>query len=61
MGNRLGHLHEAFKKLNVLICDGNKGVRTSFLYETDPVGLKDQPKFLNARARSKRNFRREIF
>ena len=45
MGNRLGHLHRAFKKLNE-IC--GTGVRTSFLYETDPVGLKAQRKFLNA-------------
>ena len=45
VGNRLGHLHRAFKKLNE-IC--GTGVRTSFLYKTDPVGLKAQRKFLNA-------------
>ena len=45
VGNRLGHLHRAFKKLNEFC---GTGVRTSFLYETDPVGLKAQRKFLNA-------------
>ena len=45
VGDRLGHLHRALKQLS-RFCQNE--VRTSFLYETDPVGLKSQPKFLNA-------------
>ncbi len=47
LGDRAAHLHRAVQALGAI----GKVVDTSFLYETEPVLLEDQPLFLNAACR----------
>lgn len=49
LGDRLGRLREALERLGRL--DGVRLERVSAVYETEPVGVKDQPPFLNLAAR----------
>ncbi len=44
LGHRARHLHEAVRRIGTL----GTVTDTSFLYETEPVLLEDQPRFLNA-------------
>jgi 2-amino-4-hydroxy-6-hydroxymethyldihydropteridine diphosphokinase len=46
VGDRLHHLQRAVKALGEL--PGTSVKKLSAVYETEPVGLKDQPTFLNA-------------
>ena len=45
-GDRLGHLRAAVAELNAMLDIEVR--KTSGVYETEPVGKKDQPEFLNA-------------
>ena len=45
LGNRVGQLREAMARLEAAA--GVRVVRESGVYETEPVGVTDQPKFLN--------------
>ena len=47
LGDRAAHLHQAVQALGAI----GKVADTSFLYETEPVMLEDQPLFLNAACR----------
>lgn len=47
-GNRLSYLHSALKKIADLA--ETRLVRVSSIYETDPVGVREQPMFLNLTA-----------
>ena len=47
LGDRAAHLHQAVQALGTI----GKVADTSFLYETDPVLLEDQPLFFNAACR----------
>lgn len=47
LGDRAGYLHQAVQALGAL----GRVVDTSFLYETNPVLLEEQPRFLNAACR----------
>jgi len=49
LGDRLGRLREAVERLGRL--DRVAVERVSAVYETDPVGVTDQPRFLNLAAR----------
>lgn len=46
LGDREGAIHEAFRRL-CRVCDG---MRLSSIYETDPMYVVSQPRFLNAAA-----------
>jgi 2-amino-4-hydroxy-6-hydroxymethyldihydropteridine diphosphokinase len=48
LGDRAAYLTEALRRLHAL--DGIAVDRVSAVYETDPVGYTDQPKFLNMAA-----------
>jgi len=45
LGDRVAHLREAIARLNAAI--GVRVLRESHIYETEPVGMTDQPRFLN--------------
>ena len=45
LGDRVAHLREAIARLNAAI--GVRVLRESRIYETEPVGITAQPKFLN--------------
>ena len=49
LGDRLGRLREALERLGQV--DGVRVERVSAVYESEPVGVKDQPRFLNLAAR----------
>ncbi len=44
LGDRVGHLREAMARLNAA---GVRVLRESRVYETEPVGVREQPRFLN--------------
>jgi len=44
LGDRLGHLQFGARHLEMLVSD----LRVSSVYDSEPVGLLDQPRFLNA-------------
>jgi 2-amino-4-hydroxy-6-hydroxymethyldihydropteridine diphosphokinase len=46
LGDRERHLHEALASLTTLV----RELRVSTFHDTDPVGVGDQPRFLNAAA-----------
>lgn len=46
LGDRLANLKAAVAAMRTTV--GVESVRTSSVYETDPVGVEDQPMFLNA-------------
>ena len=46
LGSRAGNLRFALQKLNAL--ENTRVIRTSFLYETEPCYVTEQPTFLNA-------------
>lgn len=48
IGDREENLHAAIRALSLL--PDTKHIKTSFIYETEPVGYADQPMFLNAAA-----------
>jgi dihydroneopterin aldolase len=45
MGDRLGHIKSALKQLDE--CGSSRVVETSFLYESEPMYVEDQAKFMN--------------
>ncbi len=45
LGDRVAHLREAIARLDA--AEGVRVLRESRVYETEPVGVTDQPKFLN--------------
>jgi len=45
LGDRMGYLREAIARLDA--AEGVSVLRLSRIYETEPVGVTDQPKFLN--------------
>jgi len=59
VGDRLGFLEKAVRQLRTI--PGTKVVKVSSVYETEPVGVKDQSYFLNAAVAAQTSISAEEF